>query len=81
MRLAYSFDPDQSVELDGREVVAVADALGAGVVVAFPAGTHTIEIAPPVSRLRGPLMVASGTCFIGLLALYFATRRGPPQED
>ncbi len=81
VRLAYSFDPDQSVELDGREVVAVADALGAGVVVAFPAGTHTIEIAAPVSRLRGPLMVASGTCFIGLLVLYFATRRGPPRED
>ncbi len=48
VRLAYSHHPALEVRLDGAPVAAVPDALGA-LVLAFPAGRHTIELFAPTN--------------------------------
>jgi hypothetical protein len=55
VRLSYSFDPELAIAIDGEPTPGVADFLGA-VVVAFPAGTHTVRLEAPGERYRGRLL-------------------------
>ncbi len=69
VRLAYSFDPALGVALDGARVESVPDFLG-GVVVAFPAGEHTLTLRAPPATLRVLLLAASGAIAVALLILW-----------
>ena len=52
VRLSYARDPDQTVSLDGEVVETTADSLGGAITLAFPAGTHSIEILAPAPILQ-----------------------------
>jgi hypothetical protein len=52
VRLSYASDPDLAVSLDGELIETTADALGGAVTLAFPAGTHTIEVRAPEAFLQ-----------------------------
>jgi hypothetical protein len=69
LRLAYSFDPALGVALDGAPVESVPDFLG-GVVLAFPAGTHTVTLTAPPKALRLGLLAASGGIAATLLLVW-----------
>jgi hypothetical protein len=69
VRLAYAFDPALRVALDGAGVASVPDFLG-GVVVAFPAGEHTVTLRAPSATWRVRLLAASGGIAVALLILW-----------
>jgi hypothetical protein len=73
VRLAYAFDPELRARIDGESAIAVPDFLG-GVVLPFPAGTHTIALeAPPASLRLGLLWAGAGIA--GALAMLWAFGR------
>lgn len=74
VRLAYSHDPELSVRLDGAPVASAPDALGGGVVLGFPAGTHRITLAPPPATLRIALSGVSLLLAGAVAALAFGVR-------
>jgi hypothetical protein len=69
VRLAYSFDPELTVAIDGEPAQGVADFLG-GVVLPFPAGTHTIRLEAPRAILRVRLLWCSGAIAAALALLW-----------
>lgn len=78
VRVSYAFDPVLEFRVDGRPVRALADALGSGSVVPFPAGTHTISIRRTRDTTRLWLGALSLALASGLGAyLAWASRRGP----
>jgi hypothetical protein len=52
VRLSYARDPDQTVSLDGELAETTADSLGGAITLAFPAGTHSIEVRAPAPILQ-----------------------------
>ncbi len=83
VRLAYSFDPELGLAIDGEPTPGVADFLGA-VVLPFPAGTHTLTLEAPRATLRLQLLWFGGgiAAALGLLRIAcrrpgIPTRRGP----
>ena len=74
VRLSYSFDPDVEVRLDDRPVPTIADALTGGIVIAFPAGSHTITIrgAQVTARI---FLFAGGVLLAALLSARLLTSR------
>ena len=76
VRLAYSFDPDLGVEIDGEPTRSAADFLG-GIVLAFPAGTHEITLQAPRAILRLRLLAISGGIATALAILWAWSR--PPR--
>jgi len=52
VRISYAHDPDLAVSLDGELVATTADSLGGTITLAFPAGTHTIEVQAPATTLQ-----------------------------
>lgn len=74
VRLAYSFDPELAVAIDGEPAQGVADFLG-GVVLPFPAGTHTIRLEAPRAILRLRLLWCSGVIAAALGLLWVWSRR------
>jgi hypothetical protein len=77
VRLAYSFDPGLTLQIDGEPTLGVADFLG-GVVVPFPAGTHSIVLEAPRESLRLRLLWISGGIATALALLQVWSRR--PRE-
>jgi hypothetical protein len=75
VRLSYSFDPELALAIDGRPAPAVADFLG-GVVLAFPAGTHTISLEAPRETAR-PWLLALGGAAAAALAMLWVWSRLP----
>jgi hypothetical protein len=73
VRLAYSFDPELTLWLDGDPAQAVADFLG-GIVLAFPAGTHTIRLEAPREPLRLRLLALSGAAAAALALVWIWSR-------
>jgi hypothetical protein len=73
VRLSYSFDPELALAIDGQPTPAVADFLG-GVVLAFPAGTHTISLGAPRETARPWLLALGGTAAAALAVLWFWSR-------
>jgi hypothetical protein len=78
VRLAYSFDPDLRVTLDGTPVESAPDFLGA-VVVAFPAGQHAISLRAPEAGLRRVLLAACGAIAAALVLVWAANSFSPRQ--
>jgi hypothetical protein len=52
VRLSYPRDPDQTVSLDGELAETTSDSLGGAITLAFPAGTHSIEVRAPAPILQ-----------------------------
>jgi hypothetical protein len=75
VRLSYSFDPELALAIDGEPAPAVADFLG-GVVLAFPAGTHTISLEAPREPAR-PWLLALGGAAAAALAILWVWSRLP----
>jgi hypothetical protein len=73
VRLAYSFDPELRLSLDGEPAPAIADFLG-GVVLAFPAGAHTIRLEAPRESLRYQLLAFSGAAALALAVVWAWSR-------
>ena len=74
VRLAYSFDHELAIAIDGEPAQGVADFLG-GVVVPFPPGTHTIGLEAPAAILRLRLLWCSGAIATALALLWVWSRR------
>ena len=74
VRLAYAFDPELGLAIDGEGVPFVADFLG-GVVLPFPAGMHTIRLEAPRERLRLQLLWFSTAIATTLGLLLIVCRR------
>jgi hypothetical protein len=74
VRLAYSFDPDLRIEIDGEPAPSTADFLG-GIVLAFPAGSHEITLKAPLPTQRLGLLAFGGGIAMALATLWAWTRR------
>jgi hypothetical protein len=75
VRLAYAFDPELALQIDGEPSEAVADFLG-GVVLPFPAGTHTIRLEAPREILRLRLLwIGAGLATALVLLWAWSLRR------
>ena len=74
VRLAYSFDPDLRLEIDGEPTPSTADFLG-GIVLPFPAGTHELTLTAPRPTLRLRLLAISGAAATALAMLWVWSRR------
>jgi len=74
VRLSYTYDPELRLTLDRAPVRAYADALLGAIVVAVPAGNHTIRIEPPPGSLRSALLGFSLLFTAGLAALLWIPR-------
>jgi hypothetical protein len=72
VRLAYSWDPDLRVALDGDAVESVPDFLG-GSVIAFPAGRHAISLGAPEANLRLALVAGCGGIAAALVLVWAAS--------
>jgi hypothetical protein len=77
VRLAYSYDPDLELEVDGEATEMTSDFLGA-VVLPFPAGTHEIALKAPRSSLRLQLLALGGSITAALAILGVWSRRRRP---
>jgi hypothetical protein len=75
VRISYSRDPDLRVSLDGELAETTADALGGAIALAFPAGTHTIEIRAPAATLQTRCLWLSFFMVLMLLAILVIDRR------
>ena len=75
VRLSYAYDPELEVALDGQVAGVVPDALGGAIVLAFPAGTHTISLRPPGAGPRTALLGTSAVLSVGLAGLLVAAGR------
>ena len=73
VRLAYSFDPELALAIDGEPAPGVADFLG-GIVLPFPAGTHSIRLEAPRETLRRRLLAIGGAAAIALAMLWLWSR-------
>jgi len=84
LRLAYSDDPALRIELDGRPVAKAPDALTGAIVVAFPAGRHSLVLIPPrrssAQRFALPVAVLAGASLFALIAAP-PSRRPPPARE
>jgi hypothetical protein len=81
VRLSYSYDADLAVRVDGQPAEFVPDALGAGIILAFPAGAHAIAVDAPRTTQRALLLAASAGLAVGLLAVLAGTRGARGAED
>lgn len=81
VRISYSHDPDLSVSLDGEPVETVADSLGGAIVLAFPAGTHTIGVAAPSATLQTSCLWLCLILALMLLAVLAIDRRATRSPD
>lgn len=73
VRLAYSHDPELGLEIDGEATPFARDFLG-GVVLPFPAGTHTIALEAPPATLRLRLLWLAGGVAMALAMLVVWSR-------
>ena len=76
VQLSYAYHPYLRVMIDGREVSSFPTSLGL-IGVQSPAGTHTVEIFPYLSRLRvivGVVNVVSILSLVAVWALSFRKR-------
>ena len=78
VRLSYSDDPDLAVALDGEPVPAWRDAVTGAVIVAFPAGTHTISLRAPGAAFAVGLLGISTLTAVGVATVLLTTRRRAP---
>jgi len=85
VRLGYSDDPALRVELDGQPIAKVPDALTGAIVVALPAGTHTLTLAPPQRRyarlLALPAALLAVASLFALIAARPARRPAPARKQ
>lgn len=75
VRLSYARDPDQTVSLDGELAETTADSLGGAITLAFPAGTHTIEVRAPAPILQTRYLWLSLFLVLLLAAVLVSERR------
>jgi len=78
VRLSYAHDPDLAVSVDGERVATTVDSLGGAITLAFPAGTHTIEVQAPAALLQTRLLWLS--FFLVLMLTAVLVRREPRRE-
>jgi len=78
VRLSYSYDPDAIVALDGAPIEAVADSLGGAITLAFPEGTHVVEVGAPPPNLQKGLLWLSG--FLALVLMTVLVRSGQRRD-
>ncbi|MGB5702718.1 MAG: hypothetical protein WBM48_07870, partial [Polyangiales bacterium] len=81
VRISYSSDPDLTVSLDGEPVETTADSLGGAIVLAFPAGTHTIEVVAPPATLQTRWLWLSLFLALALVAVFAIERRATRSPD
>lgn len=74
-RLSYARDPGLMVSLDGKPAETTADSLGGAITLAFPKGTHTIEIEAPVATLQTRGLWLSFFLVVALCAMLVRDRR------
>jgi hypothetical protein len=65
VRISYAHDPDLTISLDGELAETTAESLGGAITLAFPAGTHAIEVRAPAPILQTRLLWLS--CFLVLM--------------
>jgi hypothetical protein len=75
VRISYARDPDLAVLLDGEPAATTADALGGAVALAFPAGTHTIEVQAPAATLQTRCLWLCLLLVLALVAVLVSDRR------
>lgn len=87
VRISYTRDPDLTVSLDGERAETTAESLGGAITLAFPAGTHTIEVLAPAPILQTRLLWLCSFLALILAAVLVndrratrlpGPRRGPP---
>jgi hypothetical protein len=81
VRISYSRDPDLTVSLDGELAETTADALGGAIALAFPAGTHTIEVRAPAATLQTRCLWLSFFLVLMLLTVLASDRRATRLQD
>jgi|GEM_PF-2911766 len=81
VRMSYTRDPDLTVLLDGEPAKTTADALGGAIVLAFPAGTHTIEVQAPAAILQTRCLWFSCLVFLTLVVVLAGDRRPTSLPD
>jgi uncharacterized membrane protein YfhO len=69
VQLSYAYYPYLRVMIDGREVSSFPTSFGL-IGVQSPAGTHTVEIFPYLSRLRVIVGVVNVVSILGLVAVW-----------
>jgi len=75
VRISYARDPDLTVSLDGELAETTAESLGGAITLAFPAGTHTIEVRAPAPILQTRLLWLSCFLILMLVAVLAIDRR------
>jgi hypothetical protein len=81
VRISYARDPDLTVSLDGEIAETTADALGGAIALAFPAGTHTIEVHAPATTLQTRCLWLSFFLVSMLVAILASDRRATKSPD
>ena len=81
VRISYARDRDLAVFLDGALTATTADSLGGVIVLAFPAGTHTIEVQAPAATLQTRLLWLSFFLVLMLVAVLVSDRRATRLPD
>jgi hypothetical protein len=75
VRLSYARDPDQIVSLDGEIAETTSDSLGGAITLAFPAGTHSIDVRAPAPILQTRYLWLSLSLILLLAAALVRERR------
>jgi hypothetical protein len=81
VRISYAHDPDLAVSLDGELAETTAESLGGAITLAFPAGTHTIEVRAPAPILQTRLLWLSCFLVLMLAAVLVCDRRATRLPD
>jgi hypothetical protein len=81
VRISYARDPDLTVSLDGELAETTADALGGAITLAFPAGTHTIEVRAPATTLQTRCLWLSFFLVVMLAVVLVTDRRATRLPD
>lgn len=74
VRISYAHDPGLAVSLDGESVETTPDSLGGAITLAFPAGTHTIEVHAPAATMQTRCLWLSLFIVLMLLAVLVRDR-------
>jgi len=81
VRISYAHDPDLAVSLDGELAATAADSLGGAIALAFPAGTHTIEVQAPAAMMQTRGLWLSFFLVLALVAVLVRDRRATSSPD
>jgi hypothetical protein len=81
VRISYAHDPDLTVSLDGELAETTAESLGGAITLAFPAGTHSIEVRAPTAILQTRFLWLSFFLVLMLVAVLAIDRRATRLPD